>query len=350
MSVLQRLSLSSSSCSAVLLALIGLTSTACESDSGDCPTNFEDIEGLCVQLPIPELGVYEGDLTIETPEDAEEFCLDYNAVLGDLRLAPTLTSASELDCLQQVAGDLILEELDGMDELSLPSLYWVGGHLSIQANTPRLTKMNLDALRAVGDGITVHVNDLEELSMARLEQLEGHLSVYSNLFLRSLDLPLLQSVGNDENIAVLYVRLNHALEELYLPALETVTGVLKVSSNLTMTALEMPSLLETGRGLYISYCEVLESYELPIEEVGGFLFVANSFVSSVAFPELRTVDEDFNVIFNQNLSEASFPKLESIGSNLIIEANPELSEAQIDEILAGVEIGGEVRIVNNGPS
>ena len=256
-SVLQRLCRSPSGFSAVLLALTGLAITACEGVSGDCPTNFEDVEGLCVQVPIPELDVYEGDLTIETPEEAEAFCLEYNAVLGDLRLAPTLTSASDLDCLQQVAGDLILEELDGMDELSLPSLYWVGGHLSIQANSPRLTTMSLDALRAVGDGITVHVNDLEELSMLRLERLEGHLSVYSNLFLRSLELPLLQSVGNDENIAVLYVRLNHALEELYLPALETVTGVLKVSSNITMTALEMPSLLETGRGLYISYCEIL---------------------------------------------------------------------------------------------
>ena len=78
--------------------------------------------------------------------------------------------------------------------------------------------------------------------------------------------------------------------------------------------------------------------------------MANSFVSSVAFPELRTVDEDFNIIFNQNLSQASFPKLEFVGSNVIIEANPQLSEAEIDELIAGVEIGGEVRIMNNEPS
>ena len=60
------------------------------------------------------------------------------------------------------------------------------------------------------------------------------------------------------------------------------------------------------------------------------------------------MDEDFNIIFNESLSNADFPALEFVGSNLIIEVNPQLSEAEVNEIVDGVDVAGDVRIANNG--
>ena len=110
-----RIFLSLSAAAPVLLAgAVSVLLVGCETEPEECPANYDDIGGLCVQEPIPQLLAFDGDLTIETPQDAVDFCNEYNAVFGNLTLGPQLSSAEGLVCLQQVAGDLILEELDGI--------------------------------------------------------------------------------------------------------------------------------------------------------------------------------------------------------------------------------------------
>ena len=316
---------------------------------GDCPAGFERTEGLCVQDIEPALSIFTGDLWIDTPEDAAEFCADFNAVQGDLTLAPDLVSADELGCLLQVAGDLILEELGAMQLLALPQLYWVGGHLSLQGSTAALEEVRLDSLQGIGGGLTVHVNELIRLKFPMLDVVEGHVSFYSNVRMEELSLPLLTEVGlDDEEPSVLYVRLNHELTALDLPSLEWVSGVLKISSNRSMTDLWMPSLYGTGSGVYISYCEVLTSYSLPLESVGGFLYLANSFAQSIALPHLESISDDLNVIFNMALSDVEMPNLEFVGNDVVFASNPLLAEGTIDQLLEGVVVGGDVRREDNG--
>ena len=71
-------------------------------------------------------------------------------------------------------------------------------------------------------------------------------------------------------------------------------------------------------------------------------------MSSISLPNLRTIDSDLNVIFNNNLQELTMPSLESIGQGAVFQNNPQLPEAVIDELLDGVDITGEVRRENNG--
>jgi len=315
----------------------------------ECPAGFDRSEGLCVENVQSSLSIFTGDLLIETPEDAAEFCADFNAIQGNLTLAPDLVSADELDCLQQVAGDLILEELGAMELLALPELYWVGGHVSLQGCLATLQEVRLSSLVGIGGGLTVHINELTRLSFPSLELVEGHVSFYSNVNMEELALPVLAEVGlGDKESSVLYVRLNHSLAELDLPSLEWVTGVLKISSNRSMTNLSMPSLYGTGDGVYVSYCESLTSYSLPLESVGGFLYLANSFAQSISLPYLESVSDDLNVIFNIALSDIEMPSLEFVGSDVVFSSNPQLPGETIDELLEGVVVEGDIRRENNG--
>jgi hypothetical protein len=115
-----------------------------------------------------------------------------------------------------------------------------------------------------------------------------------------------------------------------------------------MTDLWMPSLYGTGDGVYISYCEALTSYSLPLESVGGFLYLANSFAQSISLPHLESVSDDLHVIFNIALSELEIPNLEFVGNDVVFDSNPLLPEATIGELLEGVVVGGDVRRENNG--
>jgi hypothetical protein len=195
----------------------------------------------------------------------------------------------------------------------------------------------------------VHLNELTRLQFPNLEVVEGHVSFYSNVGMEELALPLLAEVGlAEEESSVLYVRLNHSLTELDLPSLHWVSGVLKISSNRSMTDLWMPSLYGTGNGVYISYCEALISYSLPLESVGGFLYLANSFAQSISLPHLESISDDLNVIFNSALSEVEIPNLEFVGNDVVFDSNPLLPEETIDALLEGVVVGGDVRRENNG--
>jgi hypothetical protein len=339
----------------LLAAALSLALTvACDSPEPpepiECPRDYVLEEGLCIELALPELVIFEGDLHIGTSADATDFCAEYNAVQGDVTLDPNLPSLEALSCLRQVAGDLRIEELGVMPEVRLPNLSWVGGELAIQVTSMAVQDLELERLEGVGEGLTIHFTELKRLAMPSLEFVEGHVSLYANNFLEELDLSALEQVGDTdlESDSVLYVRLNQSLERLDFPVLRQVAGVLKISSNRLITELTMPMLERTGWGFYISYCESLRSYSIPIREVGGFVYLANSYVTSIALPELTTIQSDLNVIFNPSLEALSIPKLESVGLGAVFQGNHSLAESVIDEVLDGVDVGGDIRREDNG--
>ncbi len=215
-----------------------------------------------------------GDLTVTTVADAEAFCADHDAVLGDLRITGGLRDTSALSCLVEVHGDLLVTS-DSLAAVALPALWWVGGDLSIVGN-PSLSQLELDALRIVDGelslldnavlapptlGALALVGTLDSVDRATLPALA---TVLGPVALRpGLTLPSLAEVGGNLSVG------DPDQTTVSLPALHTVTGGVYLLGLPALETLSLPA-LETTSALVMEYLPDDLPVELPaLDHVGG---------------------------------------------------------------------------------
>jgi hypothetical protein len=340
---------------------------ACSVPATDCPANYAaDATGNCLQSEAEAtiLVLYDGDLELHTAEEMAEFCSAYNAIGGNLAVAPDtdVVDLAPLNCLLAVGGHLDLNEVALLEVAELSGLVQVGGDFYIQGNDS-LAEIRLPALRRVGGAMAIQYNfELLALQMPLLESVEGLLHVYKNGLLR-VYLPALRSVGDPlwldwvagESVFfhddVLYIRVNPELEEIDLPQLEWVAGTLKISSNDMMTSVQIPSIRQIGTGLYVSFSEDCREVSLPVEEIHGFLYLQNTRLTSFSLPELTHVGTNIAVNHNHLLETLEFPQLAHVGGPFDVRDNPELPTSAVADLIDAIgeaNIGGQILNSGNG--
>ncbi|RYZ36168.1 MAG: leucine-rich repeat domain-containing protein [Myxococcaceae bacterium] len=286
-----------------------------------------------------------------------------------------VTSAADLAALQgvtRVNGDLIIYS-QTLPEFVLPELSVVVGSLSFQTN-PLLTRVELPNLRfardvslesnavlstaSIGDpdGPQVYVDrtlvvrlnpQLASLDGLRTLAPNGELIVADNDLLETFEFPYI----NGLSLGGLIVQSNPRLRTLSLPlleslfsaalahcpALESLSGLsslrtvehLSIFNNAALTSLEGLDSLQSASSLTIAKNAALKTTEgLPrLARVGSVLIGDNATLEFAGgMPSLRTVSESFTLRNNASLRGVKgLPKLDSV-QTLILESNPLLTD------------------------
>lgn len=256
-----------------------------------------------------------GDLEVWTESEHDDFCDRYSQVFGDVevrfdasspRATPPATDLSDLDCIAYIGGDLRLVEPGPLERARLPALARLGAGVRVEAATD-LVVLELPKLEEAGWAES-HAGQIVILDTPALEGIDLGQVVALDLLLIDRSASLQRLVA--PNLADASVRVVDAgLAELWLPSLVSAAG-------LTLDGLPR--------------------------------------LTSLSLPELQVVDGDLRIEGNALLEDLTgLGRLRGVGGDLIIQDNRSLPPAAARALVAQIgeqNVGGEVRLSNNGPT
>ena len=239
-----------------------LTLTAID-ENGEELTN-----SATITIHFGQLKVYEGDITLRSQEEVNEFISDTTVIFGSLTIAGSnITNLTPLSNITDIIGNL-----------------------RIQQNEQLVNLNDLNNLQTIGGGFFVSSNALTTLgNFPSLQSIGGSVSVIDNAKLTSLgNFPALQTI--EENFTV---NDNNTLVTLGIfPALQTIGRYFAVYHNAKLTSLgNFPALISIGiiRGSWwipsivvennplLAYCCVLTKFRSGgIHQVSGRVIISGN--------------------------------------------------------------------------
>ncbi|MBX2797904.1 MAG: hypothetical protein KTR31_09555 [Myxococcales bacterium] len=254
------------------------------------------------------LGTYFGDLTFLSEDMMDAFCSTYDVVFGDARIAGSgITSLEGLACLRRVAGSMKLQNGTRVTDAVLPNLEEVGSHLEFDGTA--LASVELPALEHVGGGLWITLNaPVQSMDLPALETIELQLVISAGR-LDTVDLPALRSIGLRVQISA------EELTTLSAPALET-TGDLQLSYTPALDTLDLASLQEVD-DLIVYRNDVLVDLDgIPaLQTISGALVISSndSLTDVTALYGVTSFGWILDICFNPKLPTKQIDTLTSIG-------------------------------------
>ena len=263
-----------------------LTLTAID-ENGEELTN-----SATITINFGQLKVYEGDITLRSQEEVNEFISDTIVIFGSLTIAGSnITNLTPLSNMTRITGFLSIQQNEQLVNLNdLNNLQTIGGGFFVSSNA--LTTLgNFPALQSIGGTVSVIGNaKLTTLgNFPALQSIGGSVSVIDNAKLTTLgNFPALQTI--EENFTV---NDNNTLITLGIfPALQTIGRYFAVYNNGQLTSLgNFPVLISIGiiRGSWwipsivvennslLAYCCVLTKFRSGgIHQVSGRVIISGN--------------------------------------------------------------------------
>ena len=358
-----------------------LTLTAINED-GDELMNLATVTINFTQLST----FYEGDITLSSQAEVNEFISNTAAILGNLTIGYTLlrdslsssniadltplsnithitgnlrirqngllVNLTGLDSLQTIGGYFSVEE--GNDTLTslgnFPELQSIGGYFSVNNNAKLTTLGDFPNLQTIGEYFSVFLNaDLTTLGdFSALQSIGGYFSVNNNAKLTTLgDFPNLQTIGE-----YFSVFLNADLTTLGdFSALQSIGGYFGVVFNSELIILgDFPALDSIGEYFRVSSNDKLTTIgDFPVlQSIGGYFSVSfdDQLTTLGDFPALDSIGEYFRVSSNDKLTTiGDFPVLQSIGGYFSVSFDDQLTT--LGDFPALDSIGEYFRVSSN---
>jgi hypothetical protein len=253
-------------------------------------------------------------------------------IRGGLRLTRTALTEAVLPSLVVVEGALNIDSNASLTRVELPSLRFVGQHVSVSSN-PLLEVLVLGGGQQerlwVEQSLTVEHNP-------RLQSVSGlrYVAPRNALYLRDNDAlqhhPLETGFGAMHTLTEgLIVAGNDALEHLPLSNLGQVGGFVFIERNPALRSLGgLSSLTTVGSDFYLTGNDALRDLSGPamLRAVGGWLRISgnNGLLTTEGLTSLGRVG-GMTLIANASLEAAGdLPLLETIESQLEVSSNPKL--------------------------
>jgi hypothetical protein len=276
------------------------------------------------------------------------------SVGGDmlLRRLPAWMGFYGFAYLQEVGGDLRLEEA-GIDHLrGFTELDHVGGTLSVSHN-PRLEQLDgFDTLLTVTGDLIIEDNPLlfGEDAFAFLREIEGELRVVDNPALYTLT-----GVGNADALGGLLLQGSPLLQTLpVFASLQEVRGDVRFV-DLGLQALSFGPVLDRLDGaLRLQALPALSSLSLgnQLTGLGGDLIVTEVGLDTLTTPSQWTsVGGSLQISDNPELQDVTaLHVLQSVAGDVLVTGNPALPAAEAAALVQALEsVGGTVTVSDNGP-
>jgi len=235
---------------------------------------------------------------------AGESAIDGSVIVRD---ASEFAQLSGVNCID---GDLLIAGIAG-EIPALPDLSTVTGEVVVAGNPDLTTLDGLSGLRQIGQSYLVQGNDsLDDISqIADLDRvlsifIIGNNSLHDLAGLSSWDQitvsfdvsnnPALTSLHGLENVYTtkswLAIRSNRSLTDLTALTNLRSAGVLDISGNASLTALELPNLEKVDTRLVVNQSPALTSVSLPklVTLADGIVFSGDPRLDTISMPALLT--------------------------------------------------------------
>ena len=311
-----------------------------------------------VIIHFSQLTLYEGNITLTSQTEVNEFISNTTVILGNLTIGYTdgssrsdITDLTPLSNMTHITGNLIIQQNEQLNNINdLNNLQTIGGYFRVKNNNTLTTLGDFPDLQTIGKYFEVINNEiLDTIGIFSTLQIIGEFFwIINNDRLITLgNFPALQTIGE-----YFSVNGNDQLTTLEVfPSLQTIEEYFSVSNNDTLTTLgDFPSLQTIGGYFRVNFNDQLTTLgDFPALQTIGkyFEIISNNTLTTLrAFSVLQTVGGDFNVSNNDQLTTSGdFPDLQTIGGYFGVYSNDQLTI--LGDFPALQTIGGYFRVTDN---
>ncbi|KAJ1996525.1 cell wall protein Ecm33, partial [Coemansia thaxteri] len=216
--------------------------------------------------------------------------------------------ALSMDSVQQISGDLIIQNLYNLQTVSLGQLTSVGS-LKILNNT-NVYKVAIPNLASAADFQVITNPNLKELTYSNLTSVSNFQVI--DTYVASLGAFTASSVGNIEVLS------NTQLSTLDFSAVKKTSGYINIANNGRNSNITFSQLTQVGGNVSFGNAATLDISKLSSVS-DDFSLYLNSF-NNLSVPALQTAKKSITLSQNQ-FTAISFPLVASIGSSLDITNN-----------------------------
>ena len=214
----------------------------------------ELVNPATITINLDQLILYEGNITLSSQEEVDEFVSNTTVIDGNLTIGYTDFSSSRSDItdlmplsnITDITGNLIIRQNGQLVNLNgLNNLQTIGGFFNVNRNDSLTTLSNFPVLQTIGGSFIAQSNDsLTTLGdFPVLRSIGGYFNVNNNDVLTTLgDFPVLRSIGGYFN-----VNNNDVLTTLGdFPDLQTIGEYFNVNNDVLTTLGDFPDLQTIG--------------------------------------------------------------------------------------------------------
>ncbi|KAJ2895567.1 protoplasts-secreted, partial [Coemansia aciculifera] len=216
--------------------------------------------------------------------------------------------ALSMDSVQQISGDLIIQNIYSLQTVSLGQLTSAGSLKLI--NNTNVYKVAIPNLTTVGDFQVITNPNLKELTYSNISSVSNFQII--DTYVSSLGAFTAPSVANIEVLS------NKQLSALDFSAVKKTSGYINIANNGRASNITFSQLTQVGGNVSFGNAATLDISQLSSVS-DDFSLYQNSF-QNLTVGALSTAKK--SITLNQNLFTAiSFPKVTEIGSSLDISNN-----------------------------
>lgn len=237
---------------------------------------------------------------------------------GSVAIATDVPELSLDGKLEEIDGDLLIEENDKMVRFSAGNLKTVTGKLSV-SGVPELAALTMPALEEVDSLTLLNLANLRELGFTK------GISKCDTLRIENTRLSSLNGI-NLEEAADINIANNGEIDNISFMNMTNITSKLTLSYNNAQVNVSFPK-LEAANNISM---RAIGSLDIPaLSEINSGSFgIFESNLTSVSAPNLTKIDGALVVYNNPLLKNVSFDALETVGADLRIANNTKLNEME----------------------
>lgn len=251
-------------------------------------------------------------------------------IAGSIAISPDAIGSIIFDGPQEIQGDFVAKDVGELNTLGSPTITSIGGSFTL-TNLTKLNALEMERLEEVREINWVTLQALDFLTFT------SNVTKATRVIIRNTFLSTLNGI-NLATVASLDISNNNRLRE-FTADLRNVTQGLVIGTNGRLLEVTFPDLvwaanmtfrnvssvslpnLQTVNGSLGFYGNFFTSVEAPeLTSVGQFAtgqgslaFVANSKLTEIKMPLLKTVGGAAQIANNTELGNITFPALESVG-------------------------------------
>lgn len=207
--------------------------------------------------------------------------------------------------------ELKVEGNTSLTEIILPDATNIIFPISIKNNNA-LTQISMPLVNSIPNMEISENPSLSIIQMPSLTKAKGYIQINNNIQLPIISFPLLNSINGYINFYAL-----NSLSSILLPNLTNAKSYLTIDltggAPSLNTTISLPK-LKNVTGDFTIYGLSINSINLPLLDTAySWIYVQNTSITSLSFPQLKIVKSSFNIVQNPNLASISIPLLTEFG-------------------------------------
>jgi len=219
---------------------------------------------------------------------------------GSIAIDPSVAGALTLDGIDQLDGDLFVENAVNLTSLSAPSMNSISGKMDL-ASLTILSTLSFPSLKSIGEIAWDNLPALQTLTFTDTVTSCPVISI-SDTQLNSLDGINLET-GTSWTIA------NNRFLKTISTQMANLTGAFNIDSNGQDLAIELPNLVSAGSLIFRN----TSSVSIPsLASVNGTLGFYENYLTTISAPNLTTVTGQLAFVANPSLSNITMDSLTTV--------------------------------------